>query len=166
MEARKIVFCYRKVIDVYSGQLWEKMIFEDSYLEFKMQFQYFNAEHNYKTFAELAQHTAHAERLQFLISPSIMGYIQQLNGVIPDMLNTLGRRFLAFRNFRFELINSDVRDNTVHQIAVSFYSEPVFWHETIGQFLLLSDQPLSDGTIETNLYQIQPFVSIHSIAVL
>ncbi|TDQ06976.1 hypothetical protein [Pedobacter metabolipauper] len=163
MTNRTVVFCYRKIIDIHSVLTWEKMIFEDSYLEFKMQFQYFNADRLYYTFADLHHHVPAADRLHFLISPSIAGYMQQFNELIPDVLNTLGKHFMSFKNFKFELINSDIRSIEKHQVAVNFYSEPMAWLDSIGNYLLLSDPLGVEEPRLTNLYQLQPFVNIHSL---
>lgn len=51
-----------------------------------------------------------------------------------------------------------------HKVAINFFSKPLVWHNTIDNMLLISQ--LSDvATAETftNLFQIQPFVSIHTI---
>lgn len=166
MNNNAIVFCYRKIIDASSSLPWEKMVFEDSYMEFKMQFQNFNHGLPCHTFAELVHQRPDAERLHFLVSPSISGYIQQLQGRMPDVFDALGKHFLNFNSYRFELINSDIRNPSAHQVAISFYADTMIWHDTIGSFLLVSDPavPVSnDGTLLTSLYQLQPFVSIHSL---
>ncbi|NJO24941.1 MAG: hypothetical protein HC867_02845, partial [Bacteroidia bacterium] len=61
-----------------------------------------------------------------------------MNGIIPDIKNTLGRQFLSFKNFRFEIINSDITDKSRHNVAINFYSEPLIWHDTIAQICLFS----------------------------
>lgn len=167
MKNSAIVFCYRKIIDVSSSLPWEKMVFEDSYMEFKMQFQNFNQGLPYHTFAELVHQRPDAERLHFLVSPAVSGYIQQLQGRMPDLFDALGKHFLNFNSYKFELINSDIRAPSLHQVAISFYSDTMTWHDTIGNFLLVSDPAIppvgDDGTLLTSLYQLQPFVSIHSL---
>lgn len=165
MDHSAIVFCYRKIINANSSLPWEKLVFDDSYLEFRMQFQNFNKGANCFTFAELIHQRADAERLHFLVSPSVSGYIQQLQGQIPDVLDTLGKQFLNFNRYRFELINSDIRNAQAHQVAINFYSTTMNWHHTIGNALLLSEDSSEaiDGIIQTHLYQLQPFVSIHTL---
>jgi len=162
---KSVVFCYRKVIDSNAVLPWEKMVFEDSYLEFKMQFQYYNQQRLYYTFAELSQQDTNADNLHFLISPTISGYLKQLNGKIPDILNTIGKRFMKFEKYQFELINSDIRNISNHQIAINFYSEPLLWLDTIDDYLLLSDVIPQEETVLTNLFRLQPFVNIHSLTI-
>lgn len=163
MNTRIISLCYRKIIDITSVRPWEKLVFEDSYQEFKMQFQYFNQHKQYQSFAELAREAQTAAKLQFLVSSSVTGYIQQLNERIPDILNTLGKHFLTFKNFRFEIINSDITDISKHRIAIYFYSEPLEWHDTIDNYLLVSDKNQTGEELYTNLFQLKPFLNIHTL---
>jgi hypothetical protein len=164
MEKRTIILGYRKIIEAASTKPWDKLVFEDSYTEFKMQAQLYNYERKYRTFAELIHYVPGAEKLHFLVSASITGYIAQLNEIIPDLLNNLGKHFLTFKNFQFEIINSDIQDKTKHQVAVNFYSEPLLWHDTIGNYLLLSAKTDSGNTWSTHLFGISPYVNIHSIS--
>jgi len=163
--AKKIItLCYRKIIDAENTNLWDKYVHEDSFAEFKMQAQFYNQEQQYKTFAELILNVPGAEKLNFLVSAAITGYLRQLKNIIPDVLDNLGRRFLTFENFKFELINSDINHMEKHKIAINFFSTPMVWHDTIGDQLLVSQlKEDAEEDILTNLFHIQPFVSIHSI---
>jgi hypothetical protein len=160
-----IQLCYRKIIDASSEKIWDKYVFESSYKEFLMQSQLYNQEKKYKSFAELLLNMPGTEKLHFLVSAALTGYIQQLNGKIPDILNNLGRHFLEFINFRFEIINSDVMDKSKHQVAINFFSEPMLWHDTVDNHLLLSalNAEKNEDGILTHLMQLQPFLSIYSI---
>ncbi|MFS2185844.1 hypothetical protein ACCC92_04165 [Mucilaginibacter sp. Mucisp84] len=42
MQKRVIILCYRKIIDIRSAKQWDKLVFESTYLEFKMQAQNFS----------------------------------------------------------------------------------------------------------------------------
>ncbi|WP_036677402.1 hypothetical protein [Pedobacter sp. R20-19] len=164
MPQKVITLCYRKIIDSTATNPWDKFIYEDSFTELKMQSQFYNQEGKYSTFAEIILNVPGSEKLHFLVSASIMGYLQQLNGIIPDVLDNLGRRFLTFENFKFEIINSDFNQIDKHKVAINFFSRPLLWHDSIDQYLLVS--PFKEITAEetfTNLFQIQPFVSIHAI---
>lgn len=164
MPQKVITLCYRKIIDSTATNPWDKFIYEDSFTELKMQSQFYNQEGKYSTFAEIILNVTGSEKLHFLVSASIMGYLQQLNGIIPDVLDNLGRRFLTFENFKFEIINSDFNQIDKHKVAINFFSRPLLWHDSIDQYLLVS--AFNEKTTEeifTNLFQIQPFVSIHAI---
>ncbi|WP_231460348.1 MULTISPECIES: hypothetical protein [unclassified Pedobacter] len=164
MSEKIITLCYRKIIDVTNINPWDKFVHEDSFAEFKMQAQFYNQGNIYPTFSELLINVPEAKKLHFLVGGAIVGYIQQLNGIIPDVLDNLGRRFLVFENFRFEIINSDINDINKHKIALNFFSKPLVLHQTFGEHLLISQfAENEEKEIFTNLFKLQPFVSIHSI---
>jgi len=139
------------------------MVFEDTYTEFRMQSQLYNQEKRYRTFGELLHHVPGADKLHFLVSAAAIGYLQQLKGLVPDVLNNLGKHFIRFSNFQFEIINSDLFDKAKHQVAINFYSDPLVWHDTIGTHLLVSEKQQAAGEILTHLFQLQPYLSIHSL---
>jgi hypothetical protein len=165
MEKRIITLCCRKIIDVNATRPWDKLVFEDSYLEFKMQSQLYNPEKKYQTFGELLQYAPGAQQLHFLVSGAVTGYVAQLNETVPDIVNNLGRHFLRFTQFQFEIINSHLLDKTRHQVAINFYTGPLAWHATIGNQLLVSEMQQGDaaGEMLTNLFSLQPYVNIHSL---
>lgn len=159
-----IQLCYRRLIDVHAASLWDKMIFEDSYTEFLMQAQYYNQQKKYTRFSELVQHVAGADKLHFLVSTAIVGYVKQLNGVIPGIKNNLGKEFLPFKNFRCTIIDSDIQNKAAHHIAIDFFSDSLIWLDTIGDKLLVSadtNKQIEDEFI-TALFSIQPMLSICS----
>ncbi|MFT3935652.1 MAG: hypothetical protein QM726_18635 [Chitinophagaceae bacterium] len=165
MQQQIIRLCYRKIIDANATLAWDKYVFDSSYAEFLMQSQLYNQEKKYTSFADILLHVPNAEKLHFLVSAAITGYLQQLNGKIPDILDNLGRRFLSFKNYRFEIINSDIKKKEQHQVAINFFSEPLLWHNTIGNYLLVSEEnaaSTNDGNL-TNVLQLQSFLSIYSI---
>jgi hypothetical protein len=157
MADRLITLCYRKLIDASASRPWDKLVFADTYREFCLQAQYFNQEKRYRSLAELLQYAPGAEQLHFLVSGAVRGYLQQLNGWVPDVVDNLGRQLLKFTQFQFELINSDLLDQAWHQVAINFYSEPLLWHDTIGPFLLVSEPTAAAGPT------LQPYLAIHSM---
>lgn len=162
---RTIQLCYRKVIDSSSKQPWGKLVFDDSYTEFLMQAQFYNQQKKYNTFSELLMNVPGADKLHFLVSASVVGYVKQLNNIVPDILNNLGKHFLPFKNFRFEIINSDIKNKMAHQAAINFYSEPLLWHDTIGNNLLVSvknNEPDKEEFL-TEMFQLQPMLSIYTL---
>ncbi|MFT3702587.1 MAG: hypothetical protein QM802_09465 [Agriterribacter sp.] len=164
MNRQTITLCYKKVIDSASQHAWDKLVFEDTYMEFKMQSQLYNAEKKYQTFKELMQHVPNADKLHFLVSAAAVNYIKQLGDRIPDLTDMVGKRFLPFQHFQFEIINSHTSNKAAHSIAIYFYSDPLIWHHTVGDCLLLSDKKSSlPAETITHLFQLKPFVNIHSI---
>jgi hypothetical protein len=160
---KTIRLCYRKIIDVNSVKPWEKLVFNDTYTEFLMQAQLYNQGKKYTSFSELINNVPGSDKLHFLVSAAAINYIKQLGGKIPDVQNTLGLTFLLFNNFRFEIINSDIRDKSNHVVAINFYSDPLTWHSTIGNQLLLSSGKEENGELLTDMLIMQPFVSIYAI---
>jgi hypothetical protein len=159
-----ITLCYRKVIDIHAVKPWEKLVFADTYTEFLLQAQTLNRQGQYNTYGELLAHVPGADQLGFLVSAAAVSYLRQLNDVIPDITNNLGKQFLPFTRFRFEIINSDIRDKTRHQVGIQFYSEPLHWHDTIGDRLLVSvPGVMEEGAVLTELLALPPFVSIYSL---
>ena len=164
MQEQIIRLCYRKIIDASSSKAWERYVFDDTYTEFALQAQFFNQEKKYQSFAQILYHVAGADQLHFLVSPAITGYVEQLHDRIPDITNSLGKLFLSFKHYRFEIINSDIREKGKHQVAINFYSEPLTWLATIGsQLLVTSAHKTEDGERLTDLFSMQPFLSIYSI---
>jgi hypothetical protein len=168
MKKRVLRLAYRKIIDISSQKQWEKYVFEDSYKEFLLQAQLYNQEKKYSTFGEMMAHVPNAEKLHFLVSGSIVGYLKQLNGKVPDILNAVGKHFLPFVSYRFEIINSDVRKKESHQVAINFLTEPMIWYDTIGsQLLVAPDINFAEGEeVLTELFSMQPFLTIHSLKAL
>jgi hypothetical protein len=171
MSERVITLCYRKIIRPNPILPWDKLVYEDSYMEFKMQAQNFSAGTPYTSYADLLRHVPDAQKLAAMVTPAVSGYVQQQGDIMPDILNVLGRRFLKFNTFQFEIINSDINDRDKHVVAVSFFSEPMIWHETVDNYLLVS--PCNEGSsipggteILTNLFQLQSYLNIHAIKLI
>src|SRR5579885_2511645 len=165
MQTRIIKLCYRKIIDVAAQKKWDQQIFNDTYNELLMQIQFYNQEKKYTRFTELIQEVPNASKLHFLVSAAITIYLKQLNGIIPDIQNVSGKTFLPFKNYRFEIIESDIKNKSQHKVAVNFISEPLLWHDTIGNNLLVSKQSIEhdDEEIFTETFQLQPQLSIYSL---
>lgn len=163
MTERVITLCYRKIIDATSTRPWDKLVFEDTYAELRLQAQLYNPERRFRTYAELLHHAPGAGQLPFLVSGVARGYLPQLQGLVPDVVDNLGRHFLKFSRFQFEIINSDLLDKSRHQVAINFYSDPLTWHATIENLLLVSEAAAAGEEVLTHLVQLQPFLSIYSL---
>ncbi len=165
MEKRVIRLLYRKIIDASSPGVWEKYVYDDSYAEFLLQAQLYNQEKKYSLFTELVSNVPNAGKLHFLVSTAVIGHLKQLNGKLPDILNNTGQLFLPFKNFRFEIIQSGIKDKSKHRVAVNFITEPLVWHDTIHSQLLVSVAGNEPGSEEilTEQFSLQPFLSICSL---
>ncbi len=134
-----ITLVYKKIITAQSEGAWEKRVFADSYSEFCMQGQLFTNKGVCLSFSQMQQAQPQSSQLHHLVSASVIAYLHQLKNVIPDKCDSLGQLFLSFDQYRFEIIESHLQDRTQHQIALTFFSHPMVWHDTIGERLLLSD---------------------------
>jgi hypothetical protein len=156
---------YRKIIDSTSPKPWEKCACNDSYAEFLMQAQLYNREKKYTTFNELLANVPGAEKLHFLVSASITGYIKQFNGFVPDVTNATGKTFLPFEQCRFEIINSDITNAAKHRVAINFIARPVTWIDTLGSQLLIATTDFGNegqNEVLTEIITLQPQLTIHS----
>lgn len=162
---RIITLSYRKVITTQHDTPWEKLVFESAYQEYKLQAQYYNQGNTYFTYAELLKFSKGADKLPYLVSAAITGYLTQLNEKVPDIMNNQGKTFLVFKKFNFEILAADIRQSASFKIAINFYSELLTWVDTIGNYLVLADgtAQASEGYLTTDLVQIQPYLNIHSL---
>ena len=164
MQKAVIRLCYRKIISAGATALWEQYVFDDTYTEFLLQVQYYDQEKKYSSFGELVVRVPAAEKLHVLVSSAAIGYLRQLDGKVPGIVNSLDKLFLPFSNFRFEIISSDIKDKSKHQVAINFYTEPLVWHDTVGHQLLVSVPGRKENNeILTDMFSMQPYLSIYSI---
>ncbi|MCC8410283.1 hypothetical protein LJ707_15180 [Mucilaginibacter sp. UR6-1] len=156
-----IRLCYRKIIDVSATKAWDRQLFDDSYAEYRIQVQNFALAHQYPLYSELLHHNPDVIRINHMVSGAVIGYLQLLDSMMPDVLNALGRRFLKFNEFKFEVINSHLDNKDKHRISVTFYSEPMYWLDTIGQNLLLAGTDQQSNAMFTDLLPLTPYISIY-----
>jgi hypothetical protein len=165
MQQKLIRLSYTKRISSSNSAVWDQLVVNSTWQELLMQSQYYDQQKQYSTFRQLLREVPAAERLHFLVSASVVGYLKQLNGIVPDVLNKRGIPFLLFNDFKFEIVDSDFNDQTKHEVQITFYSDPVLWHDTIGEALLLSNpqEPITKDGALTHLLQLQPSVGIYSL---
>lgn len=166
MHDRIVRLCYRKIIDATAQKPWDKLVWEDTYKELLMQAQLYNKDKKYRLYSDLLHHVQSAEKLPFLVSTAVVGYLKQLNETMPDVTNVLGKIFLPFANYKFEIIESDIANQAVHKVAVSFISKPIAWHDTINGALLISlngNKDANDNALLTEMVTLQSFLSIFSL---
>lgn len=161
----RLSFC--KIIDASSQSAWDRAVFEDTYQEFFMQAQLYNQGDKYQTFQELLANVPNADQLHYLTSRVAMGYLKQLNQVIPDVVNASGRPCIPFTQFKFEILASHVQKQKDHKIAIFFYSDLLTWLDTVGHQLLIcygnQREALQAGQeVSTDLIALQTNLNIWS----
>ena len=163
-----IRLCYRKIIDINSLAAWDKVVFDNTHLEFYMQAQRMDPEGKFQTFQQLIENVPNADKLHYLTSTAAINYIRQLKDEIPDITNAYGKLCLPFKDFKFEIIQSHIENRMEHKIAIWFYSEPLTWIDTVGDKLLVAygDQceALRSGVlVEAEMISLVPYLSISHI---
>lgn len=133
-----IRLCYQKRIDAAATRNWDRAVFEDTHQEFYMQAQQYDPAGRYPTFAELLANVPNAEQIHYLTSRVATGYLRQLDGLIPDVVNAFGKPFLPFTQFKFEILASHTTQKEAHKVAIYFYSDPVTWLDTVADRLLIA----------------------------
>ncbi len=158
-----IRLCYRKIISNTNQNNWDKLVWESTYAELQMQRQLYDQQNTNPRFADLLFHHPRAENLHYLVSTSVVGYIKQLNNIIPDIQDNLGRSVLNFNQYKFEIINSNSLQKNEHSVAINFFSNPLILQQTMGNHFIVST-PLAvnddEGFTPTFTFQWQLFLSI------
>lgn len=165
MQDSIIRLCYQRRITNLSKDAWEAGVFQSTYAEYLLQSQFYNRDKQYSRFSELIRAVPAAVKLHFLVSAAVTPFLQQLEGKVPWIRDNAGVPFFSFRQYRFEIVESDSTQEGRHEIAFWFYSEPLRWHRETGHYLLLSansSEATEDG-VPTHLVEIQPGLSIFSI---
>ncbi len=162
-----IKLAYRKMIDVSSTSTWDKYVFEDTYREYYMQAQQFDQKSKYSTFQDMVKHVPSAEQMHYLVSTAAIGYIRQLEGLFPEVLNVVGKRCVPFESFRFEILESNIKNKEQHKVAICFYSNVLTWIGAIDNQLLFAVGDQSEAiqkgqTIETEMLTWRSNLTVHS----
>jgi hypothetical protein len=62
-----------------------------------------------------------------------------MNGVIPGLHDMLEKLTVPFKDFKFEIMESHIKDKLKHKISIYYYSDPMIWIDTIDNTLLMAD---------------------------
>jgi hypothetical protein len=167
MKRRIITLCYRKIIDANCSDEWCRNVFAATYQEFKMQAQFYNLQKKYTTYKQLIDEVSGANKLNFLVSAAIIDYLKELNEQVPDVSNCLGRSFLRFKNFQFEIIQSDMAGSASHVVAIYFMSQPLIWHYTVGDQMITSEKYNDDNCeMIINQFRLSENLGIYTLQTL
>lgn len=161
MKKVKIRLAYRLVITSDSDFLWDRYVFEDTFLEYAMQSQLYNSVENPKnTFRELLNENEKAEKLHFLTGIAAHNYTLQLKGHFHRITDVLGSSYFPFTEYRFDIINTDIRDRTKHKVGITFYSPELLLLDIINNcYLVAKDTGKSNGH-DTLMFAVRPDLSI------
>lgn len=160
---RQITLQYRKIIDKNASSNWDKAVWNDSFLEYRMKAQYYDENLEFPVFKDLINAKPEAEKLHYLVSLSALGHIQYLGNVFPGVIDTLGTRCIPFQNYTFKILASDFHNKDKHMIQIDFFSDILSLIDIVGDTLWLSKSAENDERIETFMTKLQPNMMINSI---
>lgn len=156
-----IRLAFRLVIDQHSTHPWDRLVFEDTYQEYRIQHLVFNNKNQpSQHYWELIRSNPHAQQIPFLLSTAVENYVHQLNGEITSITDVLGIHFFKFENFRVDLVSSHISDASKHKIGITFYSPPLLLIDIIDGKYLLSEQLNPEETLPTYMLPFHHQVSI------
>jgi hypothetical protein len=162
-----IRFGFQKIIDVNTASVWDKHVFDATWMEYRMQAANYNHQNNITLFTALVAENSKGEQLHNAVSTAAIGYIRQLQGIIPEVVNAHQKIILPFKNFKFRIIQSDMMDNKLHKIEIIFISEPltlidVFSNQYLIAFNDTQVQLSAGEEVETELIPAINRLSIYS----
>lgn len=163
-----IQLAYRQVINVASTNSFEKAVWAASYSEFLLKSQVYNQEGKFTTFSQLKANDGRANSLHYKSGFAIVGFVSALKNAMPNVVSTFGKSIL-FDTHDFEVIESDITNQQLHEVAIIYYSKPLILLEMIGEQLLVAYKdvaPIDTNTLTTFMIAMQPKLSITSYQTL
>lgn len=159
-------FSYKRFIDANASQAWDKSVFENSYLEFRIQFQNYPESVENTDFGQFIS-KINSDEFQAKVSRSVVGNLQLLDGIVPQISDAYGQLFLEFKKFKFEIIDTDFENKNRHKIAIEFVTEPLLLLGKIGNDYLIAlpselEKFQTKQEILTRLLPSQPSLNIYS----
>ena len=164
MPKKLIKLAYRQVIDSLSGGEFERLIFNDTYMEFLMQAQAYTKGNSITQFRELRIHAPKSNSLHYKVGFAIGLYVRDLQNKIPGLTDTLEQTPIPFVSHRFEIIDSDTIKRELHRVAITYYTDSFTCFGEFGDRLLLAagDCRISDKAVETFMLPLHPNLSVIS----
>lgn len=164
-----IKFSFQKIISENPVSLWDKYVWDATWMEYKMQAANYNQPTKETLFTALLHQNPNAIKLHDAVSTAAIGYMQQLQGIIPGLADAHKKTVLPFKNFKFNIIQSDMLDIKKHTVEIIFISEAV---TLIGVFnnqylIAIGDKQkeiLAGDEAETILIPQTDHLSIHSFS--
>lgn len=119
-------------------------------------------EGKYASFSEMVNNNGKANSLHYKLSFPVLPYIDALNKNMPLLTDNAGKK-IVFDNWEFQLIESDIKNNAAHKVAVIYYTGTITVLETLGEYMLLAvgdkSESLEDAT-DTFVLKMQDGLSI------
>lgn len=164
-----IKFSFQKIISENSISLWDKYVFDATWMEYKMQAANYNQQTKETLFSNLVHQNSGAIKFHDAVSTAAIGYLQQLQGIIPGLADAHAKDIIPFKNFKFNIIQSDMLDIKKHSVEILFISEPVTLINVFNNCYLIAigdnqKEIISGNEVETTLIPQTNHLSIHSFS--
>jgi hypothetical protein len=111
---------------------------KNSHEELLLKSQAYNPGGRLRKFSELVAADSRANSLHYKTSFAIDPWINLLKNQIPGFADHAGKP-LPFDTYRFQLIESDLDNFDLHEVAIHYITAPFFWLATIGDTMVLSN---------------------------
>ncbi|GAB3640125.1 hypothetical protein [Spirosoma arcticum] len=165
MTPARIRLAFRQVIDSHTVHTdFEKAVFADSYHEFRVQIQSYNADNQFTAWQQVRAAVPSSDpTLSIRVGFAVGLYVGELNGQIPGLIDALGQP-VAFTEHQFALLDSDITDRTKHRVALTYLTATLTWLGTVGHYLLLAADDGRNATdgVDTFMVAMQENLSIVS----
>jgi hypothetical protein len=160
-----IKIAYKQIIDAASQSIFEKDILHYSFEEYKMKQQAYNTDGLITRFTALKAKDGRANSLHYKSGFAVAGIIDSLKNNIIVLQDGAEQNFV-FGSYRFEVIESDINNVSLHKVAIHYISSTLTLYEIIGDYLLLAkgDKSVENSTepVETFLIKVQSGMTIVS----
>ncbi|MCP9762796.1 hypothetical protein [Lacihabitans soyangensis] len=161
---KEITLQYKKIIDKNAINNWDKEVWNETFLEYRMKSQYYDADLQFPLFQNLVLAKPEAVKLHYLTSLGCIGHIQRLNNLFPDVTDTLGNRTVPFVHYDFRILSADFNHKENFVIQLDFVSKPLLYLESIGENLLLGlPETRLAQKIDTIMVKLLPNLMINSL---
>jgi len=164
-----IKLAYRQVITHESSSAFEKSIFHDSYGEFLLQIQTYNADKKYTTWQAIQAEIPKAKQnIPYKVNFAIGLYMKSLQNQIPASLDNAGVRSLPFVSHEFGILESDITDRSRHEVSLTYFTDVMTLYEIAGEYMIVAvgdqrDNPASVETMTIRMQQNLTVVEYHSL---
>ena len=127
-----------------------------------MQIQTYDPDHAFTTWQQVREAVPQSDpTLPIRVGFAIGLYVSGLNDQIPGLVDALEQP-LAFNEYQFALLASDLTDRTKHRVAITYLTDTLTWLDTVGTTLLLTTGDPQTGPVNTFMVAFQANLSIVS----
>ncbi|MFL9483635.1 hypothetical protein ACI6Q2_12715 [Chitinophagaceae bacterium LWZ2-11] len=157
-----IKLAYKQIVNIHSATVFERQVFNDSFMEFCMQAQVYNPENKLSTLQELINNNPKANSLHYKVGFAIGLYVKELNNLIPNVFDTFGDTPIPFSSYSFKILSSNLNDRSQHEVSFTYQTNLVLCFGSVGDCLLLAtgNQVNDNQLAETFLLKMRPELSI------